>query len=874
MENTDDVKPPVVSLAVRNGFGTAGRPVELYVNYYEVKTILEKCVYQYDIEITQKPREPREGETAPPAPIREKKLPPRFARELFDAFVNQYGNSALAGIFIAYDGARCAYSVSRLPLDSKSQVFEISHSEGGGGRARTYLVKVMEAAEIDLRALWDLTKGKDVEPSVSSSSLRVLDTVLYQDISKTHFKVGRSFFTSADSRGLGQGIDLWRGVFQSIKAGMSKLYLNLDIANTTFLHAGPLIEFALSVLQMRDPGELQGRNNPEFWHPVNRLIKGTTMIMNHRGKGMSKFKAKSLASVGADQATFDMVDPKTNETRKISVADYMKEKYGVNLRFPFLPCVEFSRGNFLPMELCDLAPGIHHKKKLNEQQTAEMIRHACLKPHLRQEMIQRNFDDMRLSQSAAMNAFNFSINDRMVRLKARMLPTPEVFYSDRSREPSVRPNGGAWNMRDKVVWKGTELNVWGVAVFMDQRKANINAVQDFIRVLINTCKNTGMNINNTRPQIKYIPAMGNVSQPLHQFFKSIGDEARAFPQMILCILPSTSSVLYGKIKSAAYTELGVHTQCMVGKNIFKPNPQYCANLCLKMNVKMGGISAALKPTSLPIVSEAPTIILGADVTHPGIGELDRPSIAAVVGSMDSNFCKYKAMLAKQGPRIEIIQDLTNIVRDQLISFFQSTGFKPKKIIFYRDGVSEGQFAEVMAKEVQAITDACELLEKGYQPNITFIIVKKGHRTRFMPIGRNDADRSGNCMPGTVVDTDIVSPYLYDFYLQSHSGIQGTSRCVHYIVLKDENGFTPDSIQTLSYNMCYLYAICTRSVSLVPCVYYAHRVAFRSRSHTKETWSNSESGSVASGFQNEYVAPEIKPELLPVHDRLKQSMYFM
>ena len=38
----------------------------------------------------------------------------------------------------------------------------------------------------------------------------------------------------------------------------------------------------------------------------------------------------------------------------------------------------------------------------------------------------------------------------------------------------------------------------------------------------------------------------------------------------------------------------------------------------------------------------------------------------------------------------IIVDLGSMVREMLIQFYQTTRFKPSKIIFYRDGVSEGQ----------------------------------------------------------------------------------------------------------------------------------------------------------------------------------------
>ena len=72
--------------------------------------------------------------------------------------------------------------------------------------------------------------------------------------------------------------------------------------------------------------------------------------------------------------------------------------------------------------------------------------------------------------------------------------------------------------------------------------------------------------------------------------------------------------------------------------------------------------------------------------------------------------------------------------------------------------------------------------------ITIIVVGKRHHVRFFPSNPGDADRSGNCPAGTVVDTDVVNPVEFDFYLQSHGGLLGTSRPAHYNVLYDENDF--------------------------------------------------------------------------------------
>lgn len=51
----------------------------------------------------------------------------------------------------------------------------------------------------------------------------------------------------------------------------------------------------------------------------------------------------------------------------------------------------------------------------------------------------------------------------------------------------------------------------------------------------------------------------------------------------------------------------------------------------------------------PVFRE-PVIVLGADVTHPGIGNTSSPSIAAVVGSLDAHCMKYAAVARVQEHR--------------------------------------------------------------------------------------------------------------------------------------------------------------------------------------------------------------------------------
>lgn len=75
------------------------------------------------------------------------------------------------------------------------------------------------------------------------------------------------------------------------------------------------------------------------------------------------------------------------------------------------------------------------------------------------------------------------------------------------------------------------------------------------------------------------------------------------------------------------------------------------------------------------VFNEPVIFLGADVTHPPAGDNKKPSIAAVVGSMDAHPSRYAATVRVQQHRQEIIQELSSMVRYVGVILTQSVNEK-------------------------------------------------------------------------------------------------------------------------------------------------------------------------------------------------------
>ncbi|KAI9153076.1 hypothetical protein LWI28_005547 [Acer negundo] len=536
------------------------------------------------------------------------------------------------------------------------------------------------------------------------------------------------------------------------------------------------------------------------------------------------------------------------------------------------------------IKLCTIVEGQRYSKKLNEKQVTALLREACKRPSHREESISRISQFNNYQNDSLAKEFGVDVKPELVCIDARVLTPPVLKYNDSGRDKTIRPRVGQWNMINAKMYNGAKVKFWTCLNFSSLSE---QMAAGFCQDLINMCRNKGMDMNPIPVFPVWFSNSRQIEKALSDVHRACNDEKKPL-QLLIIILPDFTGS-YGKIKRVCETELGIVSQCCQPKQARRCSPQYLENVALKINVKTGGRNTVLEDAvyrRIPQLSDIPTIIFGADVTHPSPGEDSSPSIAAVVASMDwPAVTTYRGLVSAQQHREEIIQDLykveqdpekglvsSGMVRELLIAFKRTTNQKPQRIIFYRDGISEGQFSQVLLCEMDAIHKACQSLEESYLPPVTFIVVQKRHHTRLFPSNAAQTDKSGNILPGTVVDTVICHPSEHDFYLCSHAGIQGTSRPVHYHVLHDENKFTANSLQTLTNNLCYTYARCTRSVSIVPPAYYAHLAAFRARYYIEGDGAGTSDCGSSTGRAVRKEATPVQP-LPPISPNVKNVMFY-
>ncbi|KAL6260110.1 hypothetical protein P5V15_007649 [Pogonomyrmex californicus] len=796
--------------------GLKGTPITVWTNMFKIifdKNFISTAVH-YDVDIQPKidKKKGALSKASSESTTQPKKLPKALQRIIFEKFRIEHCKNR----YPAFDGNKNAYSAKNLPFDEISADIEIQeeHSQ----RTKLFKITLKRKEEIDLKWLQNLRPGINLNPT-HQIGVQVLDIIMRHQSELQNFSVGRSLFWIVPSRyELGNGLSLGQGGFQSGIAGWNP-YLNIDVSHKGFPTNQTVLACMAEFARVDDKNQLTAKNiNSIIMSKLNRFLKGLKIIYEIPNVRSTKrtYRIKELSTETSMSYTFSEDD----SSNFISIYEYFRKRKNYKICYPNLPVVLVGKVNnkniYLPAELCTIISKQNYNKKLDEQQTAKMIRMAATSAPDRKQRIEEAFQKIGVNNSPVMrNEFHLSINSEMERVQARILTPPTLKYAERTE----RVWRGTWQAQAFNRAKNLESSSW--TIFNLSGISNIHPrMDDFVKDLKQQASYLGMQIGDPVRPFQFIATRPiDKNEIIHCF------QQKNNLKLIIVIIPDFTNELYGIVKQITELRVGVLTQCMKLKTLQRSNPTTVKNILLKINSKLNGINHMLSqiPSSLQNA-----MLIGADVTHPSPDAQNIPSIAAVATSIDTSTFQYNIALRLQPPKQEMIDDLENIILEQLMMYEKKTSRPPKKIIYYRDGVSEGQLPQVMYHEITAIKKACRTFNRG-NIQVNCLIVQKRHHIRFFPTNPKETDdKHGNVKAGTIVDTTITHPDHIDFYLTSHASIQGTSRPTKYRCICNESGFSEDDIEEMTYFLCHMYARCTRSVSYPTPTYYAHLAAYRGR----------------------------------------------
>lgn len=865
----EEVNSPKRSIVTRPGFGSNGRRISLLTNHFKVVVNAPDVIfYQYSVSISSEDKRAVESKG--------------IGRKVIDKICQTYPVE-LNGKRFAYDGEKSLYTVGPLPLNTLEFTVVIEESSSNRGnrspdepgkrsklsyRSKAFRVEINYSAKVPLKSISLAIQGNEVENT--QDALRVLDIILRQQAANRGCLLVRQSFFHDDSRNfvdVGGGVVGCRGFHSSFRTTHGGLSLNMDVSTTMILTPGPVIDFLLANQNVKDPRYID-------WPKAKKMLKNMRIRTRHTNMD---FKIIGLSEKPCYQQLFPMriKDGDEEKTIDITVSDYFFTYKSLELSYSlYMPCLDVGkpkRPNYIPLELCSLVSLQRYTKALSTMQRSSLVEKSRQKPQERIRVVTDAVKNYSYDQDPLLQACGIRIEKQLTQVDGRVLEAPKLKIGN--NEDCI-PRNGRWNFNNKKLLNPTKVERWAVVNFSARCDTSYLS-----RELINCGRNKGIHIERPFALIEEDQQSRRASpvERVEKMFEMLKAKLPSLPHFLLCVLPERkTSEIYGPWKKKCLADFGIYTQCISPTKI---NDQYLTNVLLKINSKLGGMNSLLvleNSSRIPMIQNTPTLILGMDVSHGSPGRSDTPSVSAVVGSLYwPLISRYRASVRTQSSKMEMIDALykplangkdDGIIRELLVDFYQTSGGrKPVQIIVFRDGVSESQFNQVLNIELDQIIKAYQHLGERNIPKFTVVVAQKNHHTKLFQPGAPE-----NVPPGTVVDTKVVHPRHYDFYMCAHAGMIGTSRPAHYHVLLDEIGFSPDDLQNLIHSLSYVYQRSTTAISIVAPICYAHLAAAQMGQFIKfEDLSETSSGQ--RGMTTVGSVPV--QELPRLNERVQASMFF-
>ena len=712
----------------RPGFGTQGKPVVLWANYFEFVPPPDLQLYRYSI--TEVKEQGDRGKAAAGKKLKQVinlllEQPPLQKRR--NDIVTDFKTNLIS---------RSQITDADLNALPRSIQYRAEDEEEPRLSAPYYTFIIQATGTLTVSELTEFLTSTNPNATFDKQPIsQALNIFLghYAKASSQHTTIGANKSYSLNqsevtSGNLGAGLTALRGFFSSIRVATTRILVNVNMSHAPFYNAVPLVQ------SMGDFSRAYGPNKVKLQSFLQKVRVRTTHLKEKKSKaGVPIHRTKTISGLakmgdgaslehpprirggfgsgpkdvefwlnesaapakpgatpaepaaktkgkkkgkGAQSETpaASKSGPASSGGRYISVSDFFQSTHGVttNEKFPVLNVGNKDNPSYLPVEVCVIVPAQSSQAKLDPDQTAAMISVAVRPPHINAKSIAEDSSGtvgLSPQSNVYMRQYGISVAPKMITVPGRVLGHPQVRYKN-NEAPFMFP--ASWNQQDrnrnpiKFSTSGS-MGSWGaMMIAMGQMPYAFNNPAQ-LNDTVGDFRQAlmALGINAPAPRESQIVRILGPDDPSLEDALTSSNQ----PSLLLVILPVKQAPLYNRVKHIADTKAGVHTICVVGSKLANPKGQdkYFANVALKFNLKLGGINHTIDSNKLGIISEDKTMVVGLDVTHPSPGSAKTaPSIAGMVASVDKTLGQWPAIIRLQAEaRQEMVSELKMMLKTRL-----------------------------------------------------------------------------------------------------------------------------------------------------------------------------------------------------------------
>lgn len=575
--------------------------------------------------------------------------------------------------------------------------------------------------------------------------------------------------------------------------------------------------------QMKEVQQEAQKNRYSVTDAIKHAMQGKLCITSY-GDRKRIFRIEDVDFEITPRSTFK--DHKRN--RDISYMEYYQTRYEKEIKDPDQPMLLAKENRakrfdnpdddgsvYLVPELCNIA-GLTEEQRTNNRVKMDLIRSSQISPadrvrHAR-TFLSKLADNSFVSQK--LSAWGYSFDKDLIKLKGRILPTEGVGVGTKATQnpqtwPRVDASTGSFDrlVITERLAKAPELPRLAIIISKTD-KQNEARLLDLLKKAFDKI---GL---DARPRTFRI-VEGDNAHLYCNYLRNLPDETTA----ALVIMPNQNKEKYDAIKKESSIKKGLITQVVTSRLLTDERKANSAavKIGIQLAAKIGGEPWHVR---IPIGG---VMACGYDTYHDTSNR--GRSFGAFVASTNDGLSRWFSKADVHDKIDELSSNLVDNMGAALRNYRKLNQNYPKRVVLYRDGVSDGQIDHVFRVELAAVKKVVEDLDAGIM--LTMIIVNKRVGARFFMRGEREPV---NPPPGCVIDNVVTREGRYDFYLISQSTRNGTINPTYYNIIYDQSGFTPDRHQLLAFKMCFLYYNWTGTVRVPAPCQYAHKLAYLCGEH--------------------------------------------
>ncbi|KAM6106809.1 piwi-like protein 2 [Pterocles gutturalis] len=613
--------------------------------------------------------------------------------------------------------------------------------------------------------------------------------------------VGRNFFEPAQASVLQHyRLQIWPGYSVSIRKKDGGLFLLVDAIHKV-IRSDSVMNFMHTIYK---------QSTSSFQDECTKQLVGNVVITRYNNR---TYRIDDIDWNKTPKDTFTLASGE-----EITFVDYYSKTYGITIRDLEQPLlIHRPREKQTPegrrwLDMVLLVPELTFMTGLPESRDHRMVKDVMreMRQSPKQHYVRLTSLLRRIKEnpeaSQELLRWGLRLDPDIHRTQGRVLPAERINLRHSSFVPAEDLGWNKELMREASI-SVIAMNYW----LLVYPKRLQDLAKDLLATIESICGSIGMHVS--RPAL--VELKDERIETYARTIRSVlGTEDKV--QLLLCIISNNREDLYGAIKKLCCVQSPVPSQVINAQSLAGQAGKMrniVQKVLLQMNCKLGG---ELWGVDIPLKQ---LMVVGMDIYHGRSKGLR--SVIGFVASMNHVLTKWYSRVVFQMPHQEIADSLRLCLADALQHFHEMNHCLPKKIIVYRDGVSDGQLDTILKYEIPQMQKCFNTFE-NYQPSMVVVVVQKQISTNFYSL---TAEQFSSPPPGTVIDHTVTSSEWQDFFLLAHRSRQGCSIPTRYVCVLNTANLSCEHLQRLTFKLCHLYWNWPGTVRVpAPCK-YAHKLAF-------------------------------------------------